>query len=481
MVFSCPVFLFLFLPLTLGIYFLIPRRAWNAWLLFASLFFYAWGEKLFVFVMLASIALNYFFGLMVERFRGKHSARFVVGAAIATNLGLLITYKYANFLADVANAVLTRFSIPPIALGPVHLPIGISFFTFHALSYVIDVHRSHARAQRNPINLALYITLFPQLIAGPILRFHEIAHQLEGRAVRWADFAYGVRRFVIGLAKKVLLANPLAVPADQIFGITDSRLSPAVAWLGVICYTLQIYFDFSGYSDMAVGLGKMFGFQFPENFHYPYTSRSVKEFWRRWHISLSTWFRDYLYIPLGGNRVSAARNYFNLILVFFLCGLWHGASWTFVFWGLYHGFFLILERPPVTRWLESAWRPVGHLYALLVVVVGWVFFRATTIDQACGFLKLMSGLAPVGEHLPVSRYLDFEVKLALLFAVFAATPILPMLGRVTTSVWQRSSRAARVACAFLEISEVTALLGLLLLSLMRIAAGTYSPFIYFRF
>jgi alginate O-acetyltransferase complex protein AlgI len=333
MVFSSPVFLFLFLPIVLGIYFILPRFMRNCWLLVMSLLFYTWGEHLFTLVMLASIAMNYLSGLLIDRFRGGRGANHVLWASVAANLVLLICYKYSDFLLANLNVLLIAAHWQPLHEKPTHLPIGISFFTFHAISYVIDVHRGNARVQKNFLNFALYESLFPQLVAGPIIRYQDIADQIDRRRETLSGFAYGVIRFITGLSKKMLIANVLAVSADEIFALPSGGLSTSVAWLGAICYALQIYFDFSGYSDMAVGLGHMFGFRFVENFNYPYVSRSIQEFWRRWHISLSTWFRDYLYIPLGGNRVSPRRIYLNLIIVFFLCGLWHGASWNFVIWG----------------------------------------------------------------------------------------------------------------------------------------------------
>ena len=344
MVFSEPAFLFWFLPLLLGAYFLCPRAGRNALLLAASLIFYAWGEGGFVLVMLASIGMNYAFGLLIERRVSTHKTCAALWLGIIANLLLLAAYKYTGFVSSNLCGLLRWWGVDTADPLPVHLPIGISFFTFQAMSYLVDVHRRQVPAQRNPLHVALYISMFPQLIAGPIVRYRDIARQIVDRAVTRQGFASGIRRFAIGLGKKVIIANSLAWPADQIFTIPNHELTTAVAWWGVTCYTLQIYFDFSGYSDMAVGLGRMFGFEFMENFNYPYIARSMTDFWRRWHISLSTWFRDYLYIPLGGNRRGRARTLVNLALVFFLCGLWHGASWTFAIWGLYHGLFLILER-----------------------------------------------------------------------------------------------------------------------------------------
>src|SRR4051812_8670704 len=325
--------------------------------------------------MLASIAFNYWMAIAVDRVHGTPAAARRLAFAVTLNLVVLGIFKYANFFADNLNALLRAGRIEPVAVPRVLLPIGISFFTFHAISYVIDVSRRDATAQKSPVHAALYLLLFPQLIAGPIIRYRDIADQLARRVVSIDDFAYGVRRFVIGLGKKVLIANVVAGPADKIFAMPAHELSTAHAWLGIVCYTLQIYFDFSGYSDMAIGLGRMFGFRFPENFRWPYIADTVQEFWRRWHISLSTWFRDYLYVPLGGNRVPTATMYRNLVLVFFLCGLWHGASWNFVIWGLFHGTFLVVERLGLAAAVRRLWAPLRHAYLLLVVMVGWVFFR----------------------------------------------------------------------------------------------------------
>ncbi len=477
-VFSSPIFIFLFLPLVLGVYVLLPRRFWNLWLLIASLFFYAWGEKLYTLIMLASITANYVFGLLIERERDKPAMKPLMVAAIVVNLLLLIGFKYANFLVDSLGVMLAPLGVAPFHLDPVHLPIGISFFTFHALSYVIDVYRADARGQKNFVRVALYVTLFPQLIAGPILRFHNVADQFVSRRINLPLFAAGVRRFLIGFGKKVLIANTVATPADAIFRAPPETLSSAAAWLGIICYTLQIYFDFSGYSDMAIGLGKMFGFHFPENFNYPYISRSIKEFWRRWHISLSTWFRDYLYIPLGGNRVSPTRNYFNLVVVFFLCGLWHGASWTFVLWGLYHGVFLIIERPVVSRWFERQPRFLSHLYAMSVVMVGWVFFRAETLTGALGYLQAMAGLGSRSQVPQMVLAMQFtpDVQLAVLAGVASSFPWLKDLGARLDSL-----PLPVIPRALLETAVNGGLLLMFLVALTQLAAGTYNPFIYFRF
>src|SRR5205814_6718164 len=351
-------------------------------------------------------------------------ARLIVGIAVGINLTVLGTFKYANFFADNVNTLFLALRVHPLIVPRVLLPIGISFLTFHAISYVVDVYRRDATAQKSPVHAALYLLLFPQLIAGPIIRYRDIADQLALRRVTVDDLACGIRRFVIGLAKKVLIANVVAGPADQIFAMPFAQLSIRHAWLGLVCYTLQIYFDFSGYSDMAIGLGRMFGFRFPENFRWPYVADTVQEFWRRWHISLSTWFRDYLYVPLGGNRVAPSRMYRNLVTVFFLCGLWHGASWNFVIWGLWHGTFLVVERVAGSRIagggkgglsVPVAMRVAGHLYTLCVVMIGWVFFRADTLPGSIAFLKAMAGLSPAAPSPFTLRwYLTPELGLALI-------------------------------------------------------------------
>jgi alginate O-acetyltransferase complex protein AlgI len=484
MVFSSTVFLFLFLPVVLGVYFLIPGIALrNLFLLVASLFFYAWGELQFTLIMVGSIALNYCFGLVIEKYHGQRLAKLVLIGAIALNLGVLVYFKYANFLAENLNPLLGNFNVSPIALGKIHLPAGISFFTFHAVSYLVDIQRRTCQAQKSPVKLAVYFDFFPQLIAGPIIRYHDIEAQLSQRTVTLEKFVSGIQRFVIGLGKKMLIANTLGAPADQIFAIPNDQLTPGLAWLGVISYTLQIYFDFSGYSDMAIGLGRMFGFEFLENFNYPYISRSIREFWRRWHISLSNWFRDYLYIPLGGNRGTPFQEYRNLVIVFFLCGLWHGASWNFIIWGLFHGLFLVLERQSFMRWLDLAWAPIRHAYALSIVIIGWVFFRAVTLEQAIAFLQAMVGIAGGNgiEYHP-GLYLHTEQILTLMVGCVASVPVLVA---VQTWIQKRLDKAEGSSAIALDSSfrllGLGGLSAIFLVSAMKMASSTYNPFIYFRF
>ena len=483
MVFSSPLFLFLFLPVVLAVYAVLPGvRTRNFWLLLVSLAFYAWGEVGFILLLLMSTAMNYLLGLWVDRSEKPASRKFAVAVAIFVNVGLLAFFKYANFAVSMVNVVCDWLGLPPVNASHVPLPIGISFFTFHALSYVIDIYRRKWRATTDPKDVALYIFFFPQLIAGPILRWSGIAPQLLQRTMSRDLFAEGVRRFVGGLAKKMLIANVVAVRADQIFALPANELSPSVAWFGVLCYTLQIYFDFSGYSDMAVGLGKMFGFTFLENFQFPYLSQSIREFWRRWHISLSTWFRDYLYIPLGGNRVSEARNCLNLVTVFFLCGLWHGASWTFVVWGLYHGVFLVLERTRFGTALGKWPRLLRHAYAIFVVMMGWVLFRAGTFAGAIHFFAALSSFGHAPYAQPLARYTTNHVLWAIAFGIPFSGPLWGWIKmqciRLADAMPAAGRPALQIFGATLEIALIVASL---IVSSAWLAGGTYNPFIYFRF
>ncbi len=359
MLFSSLTFLFLFLPLILIIYYTVRIELRNYVLLFFSLFFYAWGEPKYILLMLFSISINYIFGLLVDRWRGTKYIKLILGLSVVFNLGLLGIFKYTNFIIENMKSFGLEFSIAEI-----RLPIGISFFTFQAMSYVIDVYRKEGKCQKNPLNLALYISFFPQLIAGPIVRYQTVAKQIEERRENFEQFSEGTKRFIRGLGKKAILANGVGYIADQILTSDFSNLSLTGAWLGIIAYTLQIYFDFSGYSDMAIGLGKMFGFEFLENFNYPYISKSITEFWRRWHISLGSWFRDYLYIPLGGNKGSKYKFYRNIFIVWLATGLWHGASWNFIFWGVFYGVLIVLERNFLLKLLEKLPSYISRIYTL---------------------------------------------------------------------------------------------------------------------
>jgi alginate O-acetyltransferase complex protein AlgI len=468
LVFSSQIFLFVFLPLVLASYALVGARAKNSLLLVASLLFYAWGEGTYLLLMVVSITLNHFLGLRLRSADQTRQLSLVLG--VASNLLLLGVFKYAGWLVESVNRLLSVFSLDAIAVPNLPLPIGVSFFTFQAISYLVDIYRGDAEAQRKWRDTALYISLFPQLIAGPIVRYQQIADDLKSRSVGTRDWIEGIDRFVIGLGKKILIADTLSVPADIVFSLDPSRMEPAVAWSGVLFFSLQIYFDFSGYSDMAIGLGRMFGFHFPENFRHPYSALSIRDFWRRWHITLSTWFRDYLYIPLGGSRGSRWTTARNLVVVFFLCGLWHGASWTFVAWGLYHGLFLVLERTPFGKALDGLPRVLRSIYTLLIVAVGWVLFRADDPDTALAVIRGMffvpaQQLAPLG---PAALWLP-DVCIA---AVVGALLSWPLAGRWFSRTESAGPRGA------LHLATITLIL---VLCWMQVASSTHSPFLYFRF
>lgn len=466
MLFSEPVFLFIFLPLTLITYSLSGKVARNAVLLLGSLFFYAWGEELYVLILIFSILLNYLFGVWIAG-QTRKTRLLMLWLGVLGNLALLGYFKYSGFL-------LGSFGLAEAAAAAPALPIGISFFTFQALSYLIDLYFGRVKVQRNPFRLALYISMFPQLIAGPIVRYAEVDAALTDRTTQQSDIAYGVNRFVIGLAKKTLLADPLGLVADQIFGVPQGGLTPALAWTGAICYSLQLYFDFSAYSDMAIGLGRLFGFRFPENFNYPYAARSITDFWRRWHMTLSRWFRDYLYIPLGGSRRGAARTYLNLWIVFLATGLWHGAAWSFVFWGAYHGAFLILERLGLGRALSALPRVFQHFYLLLVVVLGWIPFRAETFAQTFDFYgaMLLWQSGSLSQFHPLVRYVDgYVIGLAILGALLAV-PLLSGPVNQWVSTLPMRQRSALVAVGFWALFCFT---------IVSVGSASYSPFIYFRF
>lgn len=483
MVFSSIIFLFLFLPVTLAVYFFTPNRLKNFILLCLSLLFYAWGENFFLLIMLASIFVNYCSGMMVKRLSPRPISRLVLYFAISFNLGLLIAFKYINFIVDNINQLLPLVNLDPILIPPVHLPIGISFFTFQAISYVVDVYRNDAPAQKNPVNMGLYIALFPQLIAGPIIRYHDIANQLVRRSVRLRDFSVGTERFIFGLGKKVLIANPIGLIVEQIYAIPTSDLTISLAWMGVACLSIQVYFDFSGYSDMAIGLGRMFGFRFKENFNYPYIAQSMQDFWRRWHISLSSWFRDYLYIPLGGNRRGTLRTYLHLVTVFLLFGLWHGASWNFVLFGLYHGTFLVIERVGFINLLNNLPSVIRILYVNFVFVVGWPFFQTKTIPIAISYIAAMFGQAQGGGlEYNVAMYFDSYVTLIFVMGVICSLPILPLIRHLGQTENIKSKSAASVFGGnFFTIAKVVTLLLIFFVSIMNLASGIYNPFIYFRF
>lgn len=471
MVFSSISFLFVFLPLLLAVYFLLParlREGRNLVLLLFSLFFYGYGGPRFLLLMLLSIAVNYAGGLLAAP--DQRRRRLWTGLVTAVNLGLLGWFKYAGFLGANLNRIWTGLPVPEVAL-----PIGISFFTFQGLSYVLDVYRGEAAAERNPLRVALYISLFPQLVAGPIVRYTTVADEIRSRRETLDAFTDGAVRFLFGLGKKMLLANQLGLLADQVYATRPEFLTTALAWLGAAAYTGQIYFDFSGYSDMAIGLGRMFGFHFLENFNYPYLSQSITEFWRRWHISLSTWFRDYLYIPLGGNRCAHWKHIRNILVVWALTGLWHGAAWNFLCWGLYFGLLLLGEKYGWGRILERAPAALRHLYAMVLIVVSWVLFRAETLDYAVRFLQAMAGFAQGGLTDGRTTYYLLEFRWELLLAIPAAMPFKSWLQN-----WLESKSGA-AAQALLAWGPKLMALGLFGLSFLRLVSSSFNPFIYFRF
>lgn len=468
MVFSSTIFLFLFLPIIILGNFLLNQKHRNTFLFVGSLFFYFWGEKSLTIIMLCSILINYFSGIGIAYLQQqKRAVKPLLAISIIANLSFLLYYKYFDFFLDNISYFGFKSAFED---SEIILPIGISFFTFQGISYLIDLHRKDVTCQKNIIHLGLYISFFPQLIAGPIIRYHDIASELKSRVITKNLFAEGLVRFIRGLAKKVIIANSLALIADQTFDIDPTNLPTAVAWLGIICYTLQIYFDFSGYSDMAIGLGKMLGFNFKENFNYPYISMSIKEFWKRWHISLSTWFKDYLYIPLGGNKKGALLTYRNLLIVFFITGFWHGASYNFIFWGLFHGAFLILEKTKGSL-IEKLPNSIKHIYVLLVVIVGWVFFRAETFNDAIVYLKHLFTPTTDGNYIPfiyVNNYFVFVLCLAIIFA----TPVRKVISqKFTPEKFEAIQLISTYGFHFL----------LLLFSIMELAQSSYNPFIYYRF
>lgn len=469
MVFSSIVFLFTFLPAALLLYFASPRRGKNAALLLISLLFYAWGEPVYIVLLLFSAVTDYANGLLIERFRGRTALqRLTLIFSLAVNVGVLWFFKYADFLIHSLNGALGT-SIAPLDLP---LPIGISFYTFQTMSYTIDVYRGRCKAQRSFIDFAAFVSMFPQLVAGPIVRYDEVEKQLTERSITLEQFGYGVRRFIIGLGKKVLLANNIGMLWDMSrSGIDD--LTTAGAWMGIIAFAFQIYFDFSGYSDMAIGLGSMLGFRFPENFNYPYISASASEFWRRWHMTLGSWFRDYVYFPLGGSRTSKPRLLLNLFVVWFLTGLWHGASWNFVLWGLYFGLLIGLEKLFLGSWLERLWRPLRHAYLIAVALFGWVLFGLEDIASIANYMRTMLGLGDSALLNGTDMYNLRNYGLLLVILVISATPL---AARVTALLQRRTSLQAAVS-----VADYALLAGMLLASTAYLIDGTYNPFLYFRF
>ena len=466
MVFSSTIFLCVYLPLVLLGYYICPKKGRNLFLLIASLVFYAWGEPKYVFLMIFSILVNYIFGRLMDKNRGRQKRmKLLLVLSVVIDLGLLSVFKYTDFVITNINAIFgSSFDLLNIAL-----PIGISFYTFQAMSYTIDVYRNDVRVQKNLIDFGMYITMFPQLIAGPIVRYADVQDQLAERSVTTADFSEGVMRFVVGLGKKVLLANQMGAVWSEIYAL-GGDVSALMAWTGAIAYTFQIYFDFSGYSDMAIGLGRMFGFKFPENFRYPYQSVSITDFWRRWHITLSTWFKEYLYIPLGGNRRGLTRQALNLLIVWSLTGFWHGAGWNFVLWGLYYFVILFIEKLFLLKALDKLPKFFRHVYALLLIIIGWVIFASDDVSVLLPFLGSMFGANGAVGGMDVYTLLT---KAVLLIICCIASTELPK------KLFLSAAGAMNEKAVFTLKSVLT--IALLALSMILLIGDSYNPFLYFRF
>ena len=474
MVFSSTIFIFLFLPIAILGYYIIHPKLRNAFLLIISLFFYAWGEPKFVFIMISSIFVNYIFGLLVDRYRDQKTvAKSILASMCIFNIGVFYIFKYLNFTISNLNLIFND----SITQTNILLPIGISFFTFQAMSYVIDVYRQQGEVQKNPFYVGLYITFFPQLIAGPIVRYETVAYQINNRNENIDDFAEGIKRFIVGLSKKVLLSNTLAAIADKAYSYNDfSELSVAMAWIGAAAYSLQILYDFSGYSDMAIGMGKMFGFHFNENFNYPYISKSISEFWRRWHISLGTWFRDYVYFPLGGSRVTnKGRLVFNLFIVWLLTGVWHGASWTFVIWGQFYFILLAFEKlsgyPKKFKTIIA--KQLYRVFTLLCIILGWVVFRAEDLKTAFGYMGSMFGLQGNDLYDNIAINIFTDNLLILILGIIFTIPI----GKWIKEKINENNKFVVVSSILIK----GVYLILFIICAIFTVSSTYNPFIYFNF
>lgn len=478
MLFSSPLFLFLFLPITLLVYYIFSNNVRNYWLLFSSLIFFAWGGVSYTSILLISIIANYFFGILIQRNIDSPKAYRWLFAGVSVNILLLGFFKYFNFFISNLNIIFKTISIPEVPQPNILLPIGISFYTFHSLSYLVDIYRRKTLAQKNIFDLSLYICMFSQLIAGPIIRYSDVWMQLKQRTHTIEKFSSGIERFLLGLGKKVLIANTFAIAADDIFSSNLSELVSINAWFGIICYTLQIYFDFAGYSDMAIGLGRMFGFEFMENFNFPYMAKSIKDFWRRWHISLSTFFRDYAYIPLGGNRGSVRKTYLNLILVFLITGFWHGASWNFVVWGMLHGLFLAIERLGFDKVLSKLWSPLQSTYTLFVVMIAWVLFRSENLSTSLLYYKALINFKVTNEQLlMLFKHINREFIIALFIAILGS---LGFFSKLWNAVQKKIKDSKSLYFSF-KLSSYIFYIGILVICSVYLIAGTYNPFIYYRF
>ncbi len=473
MLFSSMSFLWIFLPIVFIIHLALPSKYRNCFLLIASLIFYSWGEPIYIFLLLGSILVNYLFALWIDHARGRY-AKILLGISVAVNIGTLWYFKYSSTFLMGINKVARKMMLADelIAVKSIVLPLGISFYTFQILSYLIDVYRGKCEAQKNVFTFALYVSFFPQLVAGPIVKYIDVAYQIENRKLSSTQMAVGVKRFIYGLSKKVILSNTIASVADSIFSAPVEMVGSKWLWVGTFLYTLQIYYDFSGYSDMAIGLGKMFGFEFLENFDYPYVSTSVREFWRRWHISLSSWFRDYVYIPLGGNRKGEKRTYLNLAIVFIITGIWHGASLNFLLWGCFHGFFSLLERGRFGEWLEKKnIKLINHVYTMLVVSVGWAIFRCNSLKESLDILKNMF----IWKSARMYVWYDFFSIRSIVIVVISVL----LIGFM-------QERFSKIKGLFFDAERIYVVEGivqaaLLVFCMILLIGGQYNPFIYFKF
>lgn len=468
MLFSSYNFLFVFLPAILIIYYISDKKYRNYILLIFSFMFYAYNGFKFLLVLSTSILINYTFGLIIERLKEKTvSKKIILYIAVMVNIVLLLYFKnYFNFFIGVFNGFFKmNFTVTQIIM-----PLGVSFYTFQGISYLADIYKGQAKAQKNILNVTLYISMFPEIISGPIVKYQTFESQINDRNINIDKFALGIEKFIVGLAKKLIIADTFAKVANEIFAMKITDLNIGLAWIGILAYTIQIYFDFSGYSDMAIGIAKMLGFEFPENFNYPYISKSITEFWRRWHISLSTWFRDYVYIPLGGNKVSYGRRVFNIFVVWFLTGFWHGASWNFIIWGIYYAVILILEKYVYGKFLKRAPSFISHLYALFIVIIGWVFFKSNNLAYAGNYIKTMFNLA--NTELAFTSFMRYviEYKFEWIIAIIASTPIYLKIKR---SNFMKGLKG--------EVIVVVYLLIIFSVSITYLIASTYKSFIYFQF
>lgn len=496
MMFSSPAFLFLFFPIVISVHWICGHKARNIFLLLSSLIFYAWGEGKYVILLLLSIVANYFFGILIDRYRSPITAKIILFSTLIVNLGILIYFKYAAFFLQ---ALIDICPFPITSLGAAdstHLPIGLSFFTFQAIAYNIDVNREMCEPQRNPFKFALFMAMFPKITAGPIIRYSEIAPDLNKRTFSSELFVSGIERFIYGLGKKVLLANVLAKTVEPIFLLPGSDLTAGLAWLGIVCYTFQIYFDFSGYSDMAIGLGRMLGFNIQENFNYPYISQSITEFWRRWHMSLSNWFKDYLFIPLsyalitkkvrlrmaqGVDNSAPLRTIGAVVVVFTLCGLWHGASWNFIVWGVMHGLLIAIEGTLLRKSLKKCPRFIKHLYSFMAIMLTWVFFRTATLSSARDYFKALLGFSQGdGVIAYASYYLDNELIFTLVIALTVSMPLIKWFRNCQATILDLQ-KMSEMQTVIITSGKIGVLSIIFAYSLVALAAGTYNPFLYYQF